>query len=322
MKRILSLCIFIFLVVCIPISIIADVDPTPYPESLIESVLGQYTNCSWEIEGMAYYFTGTPFDGDIFATRYDGEDYILTILNVENGQVCNSQESETALFQEPVKEFYCEVDDEIWIFFESGAELCYQKQTDQQWKLKSYAICDEGGGSFIVSLFDGPITFYQYENPLTGESQSDRLCGLLCFDPAFESVDVGKLPDSIHTLQNRIISDTPSESYMMAVMDVEDIPYYASCRLHEGKADIRIYAEDEIVRFDEDQVLRVTGFDLYVDNEQQEKIYRKYNAKYDFYYGNMDACINISADSKEITLIPCWDDGSTDLTYSFVFPIE
>lgn len=116
MKLFLSLCLFIILFTCIPALVIADVDPTPYPASLFESVLGQYTDCSWAMEGIAYFFTGTPYDSDIFAERYDGENYIFTIMTVADGKVKSIMESSAAIFQEPVTELYCEVYNEINIF--------------------------------------------------------------------------------------------------------------------------------------------------------------------------------------------------------------
>lgn len=321
-KKVLSLWFFIFLFACIPVSIIADVDPTPYPASLFESILGQYTNCSWAAEGMAYFFTGTPYDSDIFAARYDGENYIFTIMTVVDEQVCRFMESDTAIFQEPVTEFYCEVYDEISVYFDSGSSMLYKKDTDQQWQLKSYTKCDENGCSFSVSMFDGPITYYEYKNPSIGANEEGRLCGRLNLDTAFESVDINNLPDSPKALKHIITSNSSLESYTMDTMYVEDVPYYASCRLHGQTADIRIYAESEIDRFDGGQMIRVTDFDIYVDDVYQGRTCRKYDAKYDRYYGNIDISQNINIDSNQIIIVPCWDDGSADFAYSFVFRIK
>lgn len=95
----------------------------------------------------------------------------------------------------------------------------------------------------------------------------------------------------------------------MDTMYVEDVPYYASCRLHGQTADIRIYAEGEINRFDGGQPIRVIDFDIYVDDVYQRRTCRKYDAKYDRYYGNIDISPNINIDSNQITIVPCWDEG-------------
>ena len=321
-EKIIRLCLIFFWFAYIPSIGIADIDPAPYPAVFFESALEQYINCSWEAEGIAYFFTGTPYDSDIFAERYDGENYIFTIMTVMGGQVRNIMESSTAIFQEPVTEFYCEIYDEISISFESGSGMLYQKDVDQQWRLKSYTKCDKNNSSFTVSMFDGPITYYEYDNQLTGVYKTDRLCGYLRLDTAFSSVDFKDLPDSPDVLKNLITTKDSSGLYMMDSMDVEDISYYASCYIHEQKADIRIYAEGGIVRFDDDQPIRVIGFDTFVDGIYQGRTFQEHIAQYDFYRGNIDITVNFSSDSKTITIAPWWEDESTDLAYSFVFQIH
>lgn len=171
-------------------------------------------------------------------------------------------------------------------------------------------------------MFDGPITYYEYENPLTGANETDRLCGRLRLDTDFTSVDFKALPDSPDALKRLITTKSSSESYMMDSVDIEDISYYASCRLHEQEADICIYAEGEIVRFDGNQPIRVIGCDVFVDGAYQGRAFREYIAQYDFYRGNINIAVNFSSDSETITIVLCWDDGSTDTVYSFVFPIK
>ena len=171
-------------------------------------------------------------------------------------------------------------------------------------------------------MFDGPITYYEYDNQLTGVYKTDRLCGYLRLDTAFSSVDFKDLPDSPDVLKNLITTKDSSGLYMMDSMDVEDISYYASCYIHEQKADIRIYAEGGIVRFDDDQPIRVIGFDTFVDGIYQGRTFQEHIAQYDFYRGNIDITVNFSSDSKTITIAPWWEDESTDLAYSFVFQIH
>ena len=322
MKSFLFLCLLIILFAWGPVWVTADVDPTPYPDALYESVLEQYIGCAWAEDGMAFLFTGTPYDSDIFASRRDGPHSVFTIMTVADGHVSSMVESRTALFQGPVTELCCEEYDKISISFESGSGMLYQKGADQQWKLKSYTKCDENGCSFTVSMFDGPITYYEYDNPVTGEYKEDRLCGRLCLDTAFAAVDFKALPDSPDALKRLITATSSSESYRMDSVEVEDIPYYASCRLHGQEADIRIYAEGEIVRFDEDQPVRVTGFDVYVDGVYQGRTLREYIAQYDLYHGNIDISVSFSPDSEAITIVPCWEDETSDTAYSFVFPIN
>ena len=98
-EKIIRLCLIFFWFAYIPSIGIADIDPAPYPAVFFESALEQYINCSWEAEGIAYFFTGTPYDSDIFAERYDGENYIFTIMTVMGGQVRNIMESSTAMMK-------------------------------------------------------------------------------------------------------------------------------------------------------------------------------------------------------------------------------
>lgn len=321
MKRLLALSLWAFQWLLIPVSLLADVDPTPYPAALFESVLGQYTSCSWEDEGMAYLFTGTPYDSEIFAARCDEENTFFTIMTVADGRVCSMVESDTALFQEPVTELYMEVDNEISVFFESGSGMRYEKGADQEWRLAYYSKCQENR-SFSVSMYHDLITFYEYEDAWTGACEEDRLCGLRRFDTDFRSVDTQTLPDSIESLKSQIITGSSSESYMMDTMVVEDCCYYASCVLHDQTAALCVYADDEITRFHEDQLLRVTGFHIYIDGVYCGTVDREYNAKYDRYNGDSTISLSIRKDSKEIAIVPCWDDGSSDWTYSFVFQIQ
>lgn len=322
MKRVLSLCFFILLLACTPAQITADADPTPFPVSLIESVLGQYLNCSWDTQGLAYFFTGPPYDSDIFAARYDGENYIFDIITVADGKVQDIIESNTAIFQEPVTGFYMEVDDEINIFFESGSSMLYQRDMDKRWKLTSYTKCAENDRSFSVSIWDGPLTFYSCEDPAAGTDEEGVLCGRLDLDNSLESVHIHELPTSVDVLKAAVTSKSPSEWYLMDRMRVEDVLYFASCRCSAETADIRIYTQDEIARFDEDALVRVMGYDVYVDDDYWGRVDRQYNAQYDVYYGNTDILVDISAASDKITIVPCWDDGTADPVYSFVFPIE
>lgn len=321
MKQMLSLCLLVFQWMLIPVPLLADVDPTPYPAALLESALSQYTNCSWEKEGMAYHFTSTPYNGEIFAARRDSMHTIFSIMTVEDGQVCSMLESSTAIFQEPVTELYMEVDHEINIFFKSGSSMCYEKGADQQWKLASYSKRDESC-SFFVSTSNPLITFYEYEDFLTGIHQEDRLCGPRLFDTDFGSVDAKNLPDSPETLKSSITASSPSESYMLDTMDVNDCSYYASCVLHGQTADVCVYADDEITRFHGDRLLRVTGFRVYIDGVYWGKVDRKHNISYDRFYGDSRISLRISNGSKEITIVPCWDDGSSDFAYSFAFLIR
>lgn len=291
------------------------------PEGIIlESMLEGYADCSWEEEGMAYLFTNTPFDSEIFAARCDGVNTLFTIMTVADGQVHRLIESDTALFQEPVTELYMEVDHEINIYFKSGSSMCYEKGEDQQWRLASYSKRDESG-SFSVSMSD-LITFYEYEDFLTGIHQEDRLCGPRLFDTDFGSVDAQNLPDSPEALKSSITASSSSESYMLDTMDVDDCSYYASCVLHGQTADVCVYADDEITRFHEDRLLRVTGFRVYIDGVYQKTADRKHSMTYDQYVGDSRFSLNVSDDSEKITIVPCWDDGSSDPAYSFVFSIK
>lgn len=314
----LSICI-----VCMPISLKADVDPTPYPTSLIESVLGQYTNCSWEKQGVAYLFTGTPYDGEVFAVLYDGYQYNFTIQIVDNGAVQSSVESSTALFQEPVTELYMEVENEINIYFASGSTMCFFRDRGNQWKLSSYTKCSQNGQSFYVGLFDGPLTTFSYQNPITGESEDGILCGRLQLNMNFQSVNAQQLPDSPDALRERILQSDSSEFYLMDKVYMQpDSYYYASCRISEQTADIRIYSSDEITRFDEGKLVRVLGYDIYVDANYKGAVSRNYNSQYDYFHDNTDITVDILTDSEEIIIIPRWDDGSADTIYAFAFLIK
>lgn len=321
MKQLLTLCLLTFQWLLIPASLLADVDPTPYPASLLESVLGQYINCSWENEGMAYLFTGTPYDGEIFAVRCNGENTFFTVMTVVDGRVCSMLESDTAIFQEPVTELYMEVDNEISVFFESGSSMLYEKGADHEWSLAHYSECNEDH-SFSVSMINNLVTAYEYEDLETGICEKDSLCGLRLFDTDFSSVDIENLPDSIDSLRSLITTSSSSESYIMDTMVVEDCCYYASCVLHGQTAALCVYADGEITRFHEDQLLRITGFHVYIDGMYCATVDREYNMIYDQYYGDSMISLSISNDSKEITIIPCWDDGSSDLSYSFAFLIQ
>lgn len=324
MKRVLSFLFFVLLfLVCIPFTSTADIDPTPFPPSLLEAQLSQYLHVPWESQGMSYLFTGTPYDSDIFAALYDGENYIFTIMTVMDGNMQNCKSSNCAIFQEPVTSLYLEIENEIYIFFQSGSWMRFVRNQESDWRLSDYTRFLENGASFNVTMYEGPLTAYSYEDPISGVNDTGLLCGRLHLDNSFEKIDAQQLPCTLEDLKSIVTQKSSSEFYILDKVFFDDDTFLvATCGIHDTTADICIYATNEITRFDQDTLVRVIGFDIYIDGIFQETIPQEFNSKYGFYNGNTDFSMIFYPDTNNIAVVPRWDDGTADLIHSFVFQIK
>lgn len=275
---------------------------------------------AWQEKVAAYHFLNTLDDGDLFAIVSEQGRNTVKVLSLSDGEVDREICSDCALFQDPVTEIYVEIENEINVYFESGAAMLFTKREEQPWKLTAYVMPVDSGRYLEVSFFDGPLVWYSIVDDEKGEMARETLCGYAAFDLTLEALNAQDLPSTAEELIHSIASE---EERMQVLQDSVDTgggeTVYATCELSMTQANIRIYAWDDVIVKRGGEFKRLGGFEITADGIENRRVMRHYRSDIDGFYGNTDICLDLDQKPHRIDVAFIWDDGCVEDRVSLSF---